>query len=207
MRTSLVCLPSVEPKTDRGSLSIYREIRRSTEAETNDGCLGNLGTGVWIDYGGGAKCWKQPEGRRSSSNRMDNQEERKKRSPAEAVSLIQHETRRGGAGWAAVPQGGRAGWRRLWLWCQGRQESQGLACRAYLAAEVPGYCCHADLYCIKDLMHIIKLQKWPLRMCANKSFYGKCLLMPIYKVVILSYGSTGFQQLCKVLYINIHKSK
>lgn len=34
---------------------------------------------------------------------MDNQEERKKRSPAEAVSLIQHETRRGGAGWAAVP--------------------------------------------------------------------------------------------------------
>ena len=33
----------------------------------------------------------------------DNQEERKKRSPAEAVSLIQREMRRGGAGRAAVP--------------------------------------------------------------------------------------------------------
>lgn len=56
MRTSLVCLPSVEPKTETGSLSIYREIRGNTEAETNDGSLGNPGTGVWIDYGGEFKC-------------------------------------------------------------------------------------------------------------------------------------------------------
>ena len=31
MRTSLLCLPSGERKTDRGSLSIYREIRRNTQ--------------------------------------------------------------------------------------------------------------------------------------------------------------------------------
>ena len=208
MRTSLVCLPSVEPKTETGSLSIYREIRGNTEAETNDGSLGNPGTGVWIDYGGEFKCWKQPKGRIPSSNR-DRQLGRKEKEESCrgcVPNSAWEEERRGGLVCSAS-QGGRAGWRRLPVWCQRRRESQGLACRVRLAAEVPGYCYHSDLYCIKHLIRIIKMQKWPSCMCANRSFYEKCLLMPIYKVVILSYGSTGFQQLCKALYINIHKSK
>ena len=207
MRISLVCLPSVEPKTDSGSLSIYREIRRNTEAETNDGGLGNPGTRVWVDYGGEVKCWKQLKGRSSSSNR-DGQLGRKEKEESCrgcVPNSARDEERRGWPGCSAS-QGGRAGWRRLWVWCQERRESQGLACRVHLAAEVPGYCCHSDLYCIKHLIRIIKMQKWPSSMCTNRSFYEKCLLMPIYKVVILSYGSTGFQQLCKAFILTFIKA-
>lgn len=95
----------------------------------------------------------------------------------------------------------------LSVWSLARPERQGLRIYGSSAQVVPCYWCFIDSYCIKYLTHTIR--RWAY--CYVYVQMGPCLKnvsqpSPLQSRCSLSHASKGFQQVQKVLYVNIHKS-